>query len=518
MVVLSRFWSNEAGRIMALTAGVTIALLIAASIAYLNYATAYVAFPGNEDYGEGPILYQLEWLRTTGTMYRPIVEPPYAVSNYPPIFHLATWLTTNFVQDPLAAGRLVSVLSALASSILIFLLVYRQSGDKHRPIARIFGGTLAAMFFLSHYCVTLWSVMARVDTLALALGLLGMAVFFSSIRRRSLGLAILFGLIFVLAAFTKQNMIAAAIATFATAYFVERRLALAALAVSIPAGVLGLAVLQTESNGEFLLHAFYYNINDIQWDRLGELALVIVSLNPIGIFMLIFGSAYLYLRWRRRHAVPAEQRATPDIPLILFSCFMAASLLNVAASVKQGAAQNYYLEFEAATSLLLGVASVRVIAFLAKRRIHPEFPKYALAVLLALLFVCWQVVYGWDKRYRHPYAAIVPNMERVVTLVASTEGPVISEDMVLLYKAGKPLYYQPFIMSRLAAEGRWDETPVLERLNRGGIPLVILTTGIDSQHHQDRFTPAFTEILKSRYRLFERFGHFEVYVPSQNIR
>ena len=70
----------------------------------------------------------------------------------------------------------------------------------------------------------------------LALGLLGILIFFLSIRHRSRGLACLFGLIFVVAAFTKQNMIAAAVATFATALFVDRRQAFAALAVSVPVG------------------------------------------------------------------------------------------------------------------------------------------------------------------------------------------------------------------------------------------------------------------------------------------
>lgn len=500
---------------MCVAVGITLALQIAGAVAYLDYAAAYLSFPGNEDYGEGPILYQLEWLRTTGTMYPPIAEPPYAVSNYPPVFHLATWLMTTFFDDPLTAGRLVSLISTLASCLLIFALVYSQLGGKHSRTARAFGGALAALFFLSHYSVTLWSVMARVDMLALALGLLGILIFFLSIRHRSRGLACLFGLIFVVAAFTKQNMIAAAVATFATALFVDRRQAFAALAVSAPAGLIVIAVLQANSGGEFLLHAFYYNLNDFQWERFGQLALVILALNPAEILILIFGSAYLYVTWyRRRGNIPAGRQAGPDIPLILFSGFIAASLLNVVSSLKQGAAPNYYVEFQAAASLLLGMTAVRVIAFLGEHRMDPEYHKYSLAVILSLAVLCWQVVYGWDEKYRHPYEAIAPNMERVIDLVASVDGPVISEDMVLLYKTGKPLFYQPFIMTRLTMEGRWDAAPLLERLRRGEVSMIILTTAIDSRLHQDRFTPAFTDTLKSRYRLLERFGHFEVYVPS----
>jgi hypothetical protein len=111
---------------MFVAVGITLVLQMAGAAAYVDYAAAYLAFPGNEDYGEGPILYQLEWLRAIGTMYRPIAEPPHAVSNYPPVFHLATWLMTTVFDDPLTAGRLVSLLSTLASCLLIFAIVYSQ--------------------------------------------------------------------------------------------------------------------------------------------------------------------------------------------------------------------------------------------------------------------------------------------------------------------------------------------------------------------------------------------------------
>ncbi len=500
---------------LVLAAAVTLTVQAAGAVAYLERAAAFIQFPATEDYGEGPILYQTAALRDGESMYTPIDEPPYAVSNYPPVFHLATLLMTAFTDDLLAAGRLVSFLSALGCSLLIFTLVYRTSGREHSRAVRGFGGALAALFFLSHYSITLWSVMARVDTLALALGLLGMQVSELSVRHRSRSLAGLFGLIFVLAAFTKQNMIAAAIAAFATAFIFDRRLAYAALAASLPAGLIGLAVLHVTSGGQFLLHAFLYNLNEFKWNELGQQAMTFVSLNPAEVLLLLFGPVYLFASWRRHKAAARAGRpATPDLPLILFAGFMAASLLNVVSSVKEGAAANYYIEFQAAGALLLGMTAMRVTSFLQARRMDPDYAKYGLIVLLGLFLVGWQGVFGWEVKYRRPYQVIVPNMERVIELAASVDGPVISEDMVLLYRTGKPLYYQPFIMTRLAVEGRWDATPMLDRLRRGEVPMIILTTEIGSGIYRDRFLPAFTEALQTRYRLLDRFGHYAVYVPS----
>lgn len=497
------------------SAAVTLMLLVAATAAYLEYAATYVVFPGNQDYGEGPILYQLEWLRTLGTMYRPIDHAPYAVSNYPPVFHYATWLMTNLVEDPLMAGRLVSVLATLACSALIFTLVYRLSGPMHPRTLRAFGSVLGALFFLTHYAVTLWSVMARVDMLGLAFGLLGMLIFDLALRRGNRLLACLFGLTFVLAVYTKQNMIAAAAATFVTAFIADRSLAYAAMAASVPAGLLGIVILEAGSGGEFLPHAFYYNINDFQWDRLLELTLTVVSLNPVEVLILLFGSAYLLVSWRKwRTGSPSKTGDRRDMPLILLSGFMAFSLLNVVSSLKQGAAANYYVEFQAAGSLLLGVGAVRFQSFLRRQRLDPDYAKYCLGAILALFLVSYQTVYGWEKKYQHPIDIIVPHMERVIELVESVDGPVISEDMVLLYKSGKPLYYQPFIMTRLATEGRWNPAPIFEKLRHGQIPMIVLVTEPGSRLYEDRFAPEFTEAITSRYRLLERFGHFSVYVPS----
>lgn len=495
-------------------AAVVLAVLLVATIAYLDYAAAYVVFPGNQDYGEGPILFQIEWLREHGTIYLPIAEPPYAVSNYPPVFHYTTWLMTNLVPDSLMAGRLVSFIAGLVSAALIFTLVYRLTGCSHARVSRAFGGCLAALFFLSHYSVTLWSVMARVDMLALALGLLGMLVFELARLHQSRLLACLSGLIFVLAVYTKQNMVGAAAAALLTALLFDRRLLLAALAASIPTGLIAMALLQATSGGEFLLHAFYYNINEFRWSLIAPLSMAFAALNPIEILILVFGSAYLLVRWRQRTlAQRSAANAGSDFPLVLFSIFAVFGMLSAVTSLKEGAAANYYLEFQAAGSLLLGLVATRIIRLMNERQSDPHYWRYRAAAILGLGMLAWQTIYGWESKYRPPYEIIVPNMERVAELARTLEGPVISEDMVLLHRIGKPLYFQPFIMTRLAEEGQWNPGPFLAKLRSGEIAMIVLTHDIGSRHYRNRFSPEFTEALQSRYRFVQRFGHFAVYVP-----
>lgn len=439
-------WEKIAAVAMVLMAGVTLAVHVAGAFAFFDRSAAFIAFPANQDYGEGPILYQLAAVRAGETMYHPIADPPYGVSNYPPVFHLATWLMTAIVDDPLAAGRLVSFLAALASSLLIFTLVYGTLGRDHSPVVRAFAGALASLFFLAHYSIVMWSAMARTDMLALALGLLGMQIFVLSIRRQSL--AYLYGLTFVLAAFTKQNMIAAAIATFATAFLLDRRQTYVVFFVSVLAGLIMIAVLQATSDGQFLLHAFLYNLNDFRWNQFGRAALQFVILNPVELLLLFYGLSHLFVDWRRSRRgghIAKGRWTTPDIPLILFSSFVAASLLNVISFVKYGAAANYFMEFGAAGSLLLGMITVRVTTYMRTRGHGPGYVTHSLLVITGLFILCWHLNLGWDYKYRHPYKALVPYTQRVLDLAASVDGPVISEDMVLLYKTGKPLFWKSVV-------------------------------------------------------------------------
>lgn len=499
---------------MIFLAGVTLAMHVAGAVAYFDRSAAFIGFPAIHGYGEGPILYQLADIRAGETMYHPITDPPYAVGNYPPVFHLVTWLTTAVVGDPLAAGRLVSFLAVLASALLVFTLVYGTLTSGHSRAARLFGGVLAALFFLTHYGVTSWSTMARTDTLALALGLLGMQIFVLSIRRRSM--VYLYGLAFVLAAFTKQNMIAAAIATFVTAFLYDRRQAYIAFSISVLAGLVALMVLHIASNGQFLLHAFLYNINDFQWRQIGDAVFQFVTFNPVEILLLAYGSGRLFVFWRehrQRGLLFGAWRSDPDLSLVIFVGFMAASLMNVIAFVKHGSALNYFLEFDAAGSLVLGMITVRITTCMRKSGPDAGYVARSLSVFLGLLVLCWNLGFGWDYKYSQPTRTLISQSQQVQDMAAAVDGPVISEDMVLLYKAGKPLYFQPFIMSRLAIEGRWDAAPLLDRLRHGDVRMIILLNEIGSARHQECFFSEFSKLMKTHYRLIEKTGPYLVYAP-----
>jgi len=509
-------WDRVSALALALAMIATFAVHGAVMIAFLERSYEYIRYPFGNDYGEGPILFQVTTLTSGESMYQPVSTAPYAVANYPPVFHYVAWLLTNLAGDPLVAGRLVSLLGALISGSLIYLLVQGNLHRDHDGLARRLGGALAAVFFLSHYTVIGWSGTMLVDTLALAFGLLGMQIFVLSLQRPSL--TWLYGFVFALAALTKPNMFAAALATFGVAHLLHRQRALLALAICVGAGLAAAIWLTSATDGEFLKHVVWYNFNEYRFDLIVKRLRQSLFWRSVDIVLLVGGAVYLVARLAVRHRaeITAARTGTPDASLMLFGCLMAASLFNVVGSGKTGASVSYFLEFEAAAALLLGTLAVRAGTFLRSETWTSACWRHRAMAVFALAILSWQATVGWSVKFQKPDWAAVSDSQRAAELLGTATGPVISEEMVLLHRAGQPLYFQPFIMTRLAEDGRWDPAPVTRAMLRGEVSFVVLYSAIGSARYVRRFPEGLRAALESRYRLHARIGHLHVYVPRAN--
>ena len=100
--------------------------------------------------------------------------------------------------------------------------------------------------------------------------------------------------------------------------------------------------------------------------------------------------------------------------------------------------------------------------------------------------------------------------ERVLETIQATPGPVLSEDMVLVMKAGKSVPLMPFLMTQLSRQGLWDQGEFIDRLRGRYFDLVIVTTWDDS-----RFTPEMKEAVLNSYPAVEKIGRYRVYRPRK---
>ncbi len=183
------------------------ALLLAAALIYsaghaLRVAREVIAYPFGLDYGEG-IVWQQALLIPGSRMYGPIDHWPYIVFHYPPVYHLTVRAVMALGVDPLAAGRMVSVAAAVVILLCIgWIVAASLAGHVGRSgvaVGAITGGLLPLTF----HPVQLWSLLMRVDMLAIALAFLGVVFALRAVRRPAwLMLAMPF---FVLSVYTKQT-------------------------------------------------------------------------------------------------------------------------------------------------------------------------------------------------------------------------------------------------------------------------------------------------------------------------
>src|SRR5687768_5354964 len=182
--------------------GAKIMFLVFSAVALiicLLYQLLAVTYRYSLDYGEAPLVDQAMRLASGQNIYRAdISEPPYTISNYPPLFVTLIAVSVKlFGPSPsFVVGRIISIVSAWASSVFLVLIVYAPTRDRLAALS-------AGLVFLAFPFVVYWSPLLRIDMLALALSLAGLYLLVSKpVSTRQL-LAV--GLLLVAAIYTRQS-------------------------------------------------------------------------------------------------------------------------------------------------------------------------------------------------------------------------------------------------------------------------------------------------------------------------
>src|SRR5574341_1556732 len=228
------------------------------------------------DYGEASLVDQAMRLVSGQNIYRAdISPPPYTISNYPPLYVAVVAVGVKLFgpAQSFFLGRIVSVLSALASSVCLALIVYALTRDH-------FAALSAGGIFLAFPFVVYWSPLLRIDMFALALSLSGLYLLVRELfsTRRLVGTALLL----VAAIYTRQSYaLAAPFAAFVSLLARDWRRALSFAAL---VGGLSLAlflILNIFTRGGFYFNIVTANVNEFKldllednWDRLREAALI----------------------------------------------------------------------------------------------------------------------------------------------------------------------------------------------------------------------------------------------------
>lgn len=505
----------ETGRIplhrlpVAAALGLTALLLLGGLASLVEAAGTILPYPYGFDYGEGIVWQQMRDI-LRGEAYGPLGVFPAIVYHYPPVFHLvAGALAHGAGLDELLAGRLVSLLATFASALLVGGLTCAAMPEDAPPV-RFGCALLSALACFAWEPVMAWAPLMRVDMLACAFSLAGLAL---TIRALDRPLAIhAASLAFVLAVYTKQVSVAAPAAAFLALLILRKDLALRLAIGCIALGSAILAVLCLLTDGGFLRHIVLYNVNRLDLARSSALV-ALLGAHGLLIAPAILGVAELAGRLGRRPG-PAKGREREILTALLLLAYLGLKTLMLPMIMKSGAAQNYFIEwcFALTACLGIGLRPALLLVFAPPGRDAPRLAPLLFGLVLLGLPVQAVTATHWgvtDSMMSAKARALDP----VVAMIAAADRPVISDEMTLPIRAGRAVLWEPAIAAELAHSGRYDE-PAFAAMVRAGAFGFVVTEGRPGQGAFDeRYNPPVAEALEAGYPVTREIGGLVLHLP-----
>lgn len=496
--------------------GVALLALVAHFLVYLRYAVEAVRFPFELDYGEG-IVWQQALCIPDGPMYGDITRFPFLVFHYPPVYHLVARAAALLNGDMLLAGRAVSVLCTLLTGLLAAALAYETAGPRVSRTARLMGAAAGGLTVFCYWPVVAWSPLMRVDMLAVLLSFLGVWLALRAARHPWMLPAAV--LAFVLAVYTKQTSVSAPLAVLAVFWITDRRMALKAYGLGLVAGLAVLAVLSWMTEGGFLRHLLLYNLNRFSFGA----AFQVVGRHVQQLVFLLLALYGVAAGWRWAKNAPGWKhlprfpeylrREAAARPMAVLTLYLVLATLMLLTLGKSGAELNYLIEWMCLWSVLIGVLLIAILDPFCTENAPGGRMLFALLVPAALLA---QVAIMPAARGYGDSGGGADTMRQLETLTArirDARAPVLSDDMVLLLKAGKTVPWEPAIFAELASTGRWDERLIVDKIMARGFAFILTLAKPGEGAYENRFTPAVHQAIEAAYPRLEKLGGHTLHLP-----
>ena len=480
--------------------------------AFVGAALKAIRYPFELDYGEGIVWQQAQQMRD-GTAYGGITGFPSIVFHYPPLYHSLTLVVAGLSGlDMLMAGRIVSVASTLLTSLFAGLIGFRTVAGDIGGKAAALCGTVAGLAVLTLWPVTSWGPLMRVDMVALAFGLAGIWFAMQAFTRPRLVHAA--AACFVAAVYAKQTAIAAPAAAFLTLLLLKPRTALAGIASSVLIGLAVLAPLTWVTDGGFVRHIFLYNINRLDPSRLVALLAVLAR---HGAYLAVVAIGLAKLPGTRRLFAIRELRARlagsqSDACLLLLVTYLGFAAVMMLTIVKIGSNINYFLEALCAIAILVGVVC-KTAADAIVRGVDVERPASLLLRVALPVVIGVQALSVPAPLDTELDDAGMRQSRQLVEMIRTADRPVISDDMVLVKRAGREVVWEPSIFAELASKGVWDERPFVARIRSGGFAFFVTRGERGQRLFDSRYTPAVADAMDAAYPVRRRVGGYVLHLP-----
>lgn len=518
---------------------VGLSLLAVFSVAGFFYWVAiHVVYPYELDYGEGIVLWQAQHVTNLATAYAPLTRYPYVVFHYPPLYHVVSLAVSKLTGDLLLAGRLVSSFACIGICLTLAWLVYCAAPPRASRLAAI-GPAVFTVAVAAGLDVMRWTPLMRVDMLGLWFTFAGLAVF---VLARTTTQRYAAFVLFVAAMYTRQTLIAGAVTCLLIAAILNVRQAVSMLVFTAALGGAVLIVLSSATHGEVIKHLFLYNRNHFSIRQ--AVAFLNINLRTMVPLLALAGAAAVSpisdvataFSYRNPSMLRARLSAS-TYRLVLFAFtvhFMLSGLVSLTAG-KAGANVNYLLEWNLSICMLAGLFIARLLWSRQASRLSFAV---RVAFLLPILILAQQsssearsLAHIASASHLNPSSpeteqSVAYNLldadadpgllgrqarssEALLHILRNSPEPVMSEDMTLLYKAGKQVPFEPAIVTELAATGVWSEMPLINLIRNRTFSVMVIR---DLRY---RYSPAVAGAIRENYQPDGQYGIFTVYVPSR---
>ena len=456
-------------------------------IIFILHASLAATYAYPLDYGEAPLVNQARRLSAGENIYSPdLTAPPYNITNYPPLYIL---LLSPFAESaPFQMGRLISVIAAVGTAVLLARIIYTLSQNRLAALAT--GASFLAIPYVVH-----WSGLARVDFLALLLAVAALYVLVHWPNGR--WTIIVAALLLIAAIYTRQSYgLAAPLAAFAWLWTQNRRQAITLAVLVAGIGLALFALISLLTNGGFYFHLVTANANEFRWDTLVDRLGQLLGDMPIALLLAIAAS----VAWRQRLV---------GRPLLVG--FFVGAFLSMMTIGKVGSNVNYFLELAAALSLMMG----GIIAW-SEGNIWRYTAVFLLVIIQMGLALGATMNMAVDQRLA-PRRADLEALRRLDELLADLPDPVLADEyMGLLPLQDRPLYLQPFEMTQLARGGLWDQAPLLAEIDQKTFNAILIHYFGNAPIHRDRWTDEMLAAVEQAYRPAYAIAGTVVYVPQED--
>lgn len=513
-LVLHTAWYYRAGRLVIRTAilGMLLVLIVRAA-EYLGYAARAITFPFELEYAEG-IVWQQALLIPGPRMYGDITQFPFLVFHYTPVYHLVVRALATLGIDPLAAGRGTTAAATIAIAILAGAISSTAMREIVPTNARVIGATLSSLMVFTYHPVQEWAVTMRVDMLAIAFSIAGVYLAILAGPRTLILCAAM--LMFVLAVYTKQTELSAPMAAVLVAIVVNVRSALTASAFGLLIGGAAFIILELSTGGGFWHHVFEYNIHNRFHRYLIKEAILRQKPDCLGVLAGVMAFAFLW--WTEVTSILARnlygwvdsiRQSRWLRALVILSLWFLLASAQLVSIGKLGAADNYFIEWMCISTVPIGM----VVSLAWERAaIGDKVVRFAgwAELLLSLALAAHALHRPLSSNRAVDDLNVIADRVHLVNLIRENPKPSLSEDMVLLLRAGRAVPIEPAIFAELTATGVWDQRPFLKLVEDHAFGLIILQDQGVQDQVDARFTSEVAHAIQNSYPLIEHVGYYIV--------